>query len=189
MRTKESVYIRKELNSHRICLEHQYCRRDVMWKRSITWKGPARSRHFYLEIGSNVHEQCVTRCPVSRLVHSPGRPASVITWKISTRDPGITILGSQLTGLADWYGCHIIAKLILTFTRAPGPQGREFDMAAILEDREKLEMIDLPFSQYPPLLFFKASTQHERKKGREICFIFWYIWTISSFIVWLNVYK
>ena len=50
--------------------------------------------------GSNAHEQCVTRCPVSRLVHSPGRPASVITWKISTRDPGITILGSQLTGLA-----------------------------------------------------------------------------------------
>ena len=49
--------------------------------------------------GSNTHEQCVTRCPVSRLVHSPGRPASVITWKISTRDPSITILGSQLTGL------------------------------------------------------------------------------------------
>ena len=35
---------------------------------------------------------------------------------------------------------------ILTFTPAPGPQGREFDMVAILEDREKLEMIDLPFS-------------------------------------------
>ena len=40
------------------------------------------------------------RCPVSRLLHSPGRPASVITGKISTRDPGITILGFQLTGLA-----------------------------------------------------------------------------------------
>ena len=38
------------------------------------------SRHFYIEIGSNAHEQCVTRCPVSRLVHSPGRPASAITW-------------------------------------------------------------------------------------------------------------
>ena len=50
--------------------------------------------------GSNAHEQSVTRCPVFRLVHSLGRPASVITWKISTRDPGITILGSQLTGLA-----------------------------------------------------------------------------------------
>ena len=34
------------------------------------------------------------------LVDSSGRLASVITWKISTRDPGITILGSQLTGLA-----------------------------------------------------------------------------------------
>ena len=28
--------------------------------------------------GSNAHEQCVTRCPVPGLVHSPGRPASVI---------------------------------------------------------------------------------------------------------------
>ena len=50
--------------------------------------------------GSNAHEQSVTRCPVFRLVHSPGCPANVITWKISTRDPGITKLGSQLTGLA-----------------------------------------------------------------------------------------
>ena len=44
--TKKNVYIRKEFNSHRICLkhqhgrpfivlEHQYGRFDVMWKRSI----------------------------------------------------------------------------------------------------------------------------------------------------------
>ena len=33
--TKESVYIRKEFNSHRIGLVHQYGHRDVMWKRSI----------------------------------------------------------------------------------------------------------------------------------------------------------
>ena len=39
-----------------------------------------RSHHFSVGIGSNAHEQCVTRCPVSRLVHSPFRPASVITW-------------------------------------------------------------------------------------------------------------
>ena len=38
-------------------------------------------------------------CPVSCLV-PPGRPASVITWKISTRDLGITLSGSQLTRLA-----------------------------------------------------------------------------------------
>ena len=50
--------------------------------------------------GSNAHEQCVTRCPVSRLVHSPGHPESVITWKMSTRVPSITIPGSQLTELA-----------------------------------------------------------------------------------------
>ena len=39
-------------------------------------------------------------CPVSGLVHLPGCPVSDITWKISTWDPGITILASQLTGLA-----------------------------------------------------------------------------------------
>ena len=73
--------------------------------------------------GSNAHEQCVTRCPVSRLVHSPGRPASVIPWKISTPDPGITILGSQLTG---WLGCHIIAKLIfVTFNQGVGISAKQ----------------------------------------------------------------
>ena len=35
MGTKEIFYIRKESNSHRICLKHQYGRRDVMWIRSI----------------------------------------------------------------------------------------------------------------------------------------------------------
>ena len=35
-----------------------------------------------------------------------------------------------------------------------------------------------------PLLFFKVSRQHERKKGKEICFIFRYMWTITSFTVW-----
>ena len=43
-------------------------------------------------------------CPVSRLVHSPGSPATVITWKISTRDPCITLN----TGIP----ANIIAKLI-----------------------------------------------------------------------------
>ena len=35
IRTKERVCIRKEFNSHRIGLGHQYGRRDVMWKHSI----------------------------------------------------------------------------------------------------------------------------------------------------------
>ena len=39
--------------------------------------------------GSNGHEQCVTRYSFSRLVHSPGSPASVITWTIAIRDTGI----------------------------------------------------------------------------------------------------
>ena len=50
--------------------------------------------------GSNAHEQCVARCTVFCLVDSPNRLASVITWKISTWDPGVTMLESQLTGLA-----------------------------------------------------------------------------------------
>ena len=33
--TKESVYIRKEFNSHKTGLEHQHGRRDVMRKRPI----------------------------------------------------------------------------------------------------------------------------------------------------------
>ena len=33
--TKESVYIRKEFNSHRTGLGHKYGRHDVMWKHNI----------------------------------------------------------------------------------------------------------------------------------------------------------
>ena len=40
--TKEIFYIRKESNSHRICLKHQYGRRDVMWIRSILTAGTDR---------------------------------------------------------------------------------------------------------------------------------------------------
>ena len=52
---------------------------------SITWVGSAWSRHFYIiEIGSSVHEQCVACCPVSCF-------SRVITWNISSRDPGIAL--------------------------------------------------------------------------------------------------
>ena len=50
--------------------------------------------------GSNEHEQCVARCPVSLLVHLPAYQANVITWKIATWNAGIKILGFQLTRLA-----------------------------------------------------------------------------------------
>ena len=75
---------------------------EVTFIAELHEKGLPAAANFYIEIGSNAHtgKQCFTRCPVSRLVHSLGRLASVITWKISTRDPGIIILGSQLTGLA-----------------------------------------------------------------------------------------
>ena len=53
---------------------------------------------YHMSQGSTAHEQCVTHCPVSCLVHLPGCLASDY-WKISTQDPGITILGSQPTGL------------------------------------------------------------------------------------------
>ena len=50
---------------------------------------------------SSAHEERVTRDAVSHFVEdSPGGPASVIKWKISTRDPGITVVRSELTGMA-----------------------------------------------------------------------------------------
>ena len=50
---------------------------------------------------SSAHEERVTRDAVCRFVEdSPGGPASVIKWKISSQDPGITVVGSELTGLA-----------------------------------------------------------------------------------------
>ena len=50
---------------------------------------------------SSTHEERVTRDHVCRFVeHLPGGPASVIKWKISSQDPGITVVGSELMGLA-----------------------------------------------------------------------------------------
>ena len=50
---------------------------------------------------SSAHEERITRHAVSGFVEdSPSGPASVIKWKISTRDPGITVVGLELTGLA-----------------------------------------------------------------------------------------
>lgn len=49
---------------------------------------------------SSAHEERVTRDAVSHFVEdSPGSPASVIKWKISSQDPSITVVGSELTGL------------------------------------------------------------------------------------------
>ena len=42
--TKESVYIGKGINFHRIGLEHQYGRRDVMWKRSIQVRASSQTK-------------------------------------------------------------------------------------------------------------------------------------------------
>ena len=64
---KESIYIRKEFNSHRIglahqhgrrfiVLGHQYGRRDVMWKHSITLKPPLFGLNVWL-LASNCEEQ------------------------------------------------------------------------------------------------------------------------------------
>ena len=66
------------------------------------WQYDSQKRPDHVGQWSIAHQHCVTRCPVSRLVHSPGRPASVITWKISAWDLGTTILvsHSKLTGLA-----------------------------------------------------------------------------------------
>ena len=53
-----------------------------------------------LEPESSAQEERVTCDGVCGFVeHSPGGPASVIKWKISSQDPGITVVGSELTGL------------------------------------------------------------------------------------------
>ena len=50
--------------------------RFVGWlaRLGVKWIGPARSRHFRKEISSSMHEQSVTRYPVSRLVLLAGPP-------------------------------------------------------------------------------------------------------------------
>ena len=49
---------------------------------------------------SRAHEERVTGDAVSHFVEdSPAGPASVIKWKISSQDPSITVVGSELTGL------------------------------------------------------------------------------------------
>ena len=97
----------------------------------------------------NALEQFVARCPVSRLgsrfasllslrkngnyLKSTGRPESVITWKISTREPGITIVGSQLTRVAK--SCHLISKLSRDlFKKASQPGSCNHALSSIARD-------------------------------------------------------
>ena len=102
---------------------------------------------------SNAHEQCVTRCPVFRLVNSPGRPASVISWKISSRDPGITILGSQLTGLA-WLTCNRKVDFCCVYLRCPDLRKPSQPGSC----NQALSFIDLSF--YWPHRFFRVPRTH-----------------------------
>ena len=54
-----------------------------------------------LEPESSAQEERVTCDGVCGFVeHSPGGPASVIKWKISSQDPGIRVVASELMGLA-----------------------------------------------------------------------------------------
>ena len=51
---KEGVYIRKEFNSQRIALEHQYGCRDVIWKRSIA-RSPSTTNINYCSKQPRIH--------------------------------------------------------------------------------------------------------------------------------------
>ena len=51
---KEGVYIRKEFNSQRIDLEHQYGCRDVIWKRFIA-RSPSTKNINYCSKQSRIH--------------------------------------------------------------------------------------------------------------------------------------
>ena len=81
MGTKESVYIRKEINSHRIglehqhgrrflVLEHQYDRRDVMWN-TVDNEVSALARLNFYEI-LLIGQETSVRCPHWRVSISSG---------------------------------------------------------------------------------------------------------------------
>ena len=53
MGTKKIFYLRKGSNSRRICLEHQYGRRDVMWKRSIRKGQLSRLAYAWLSVSAD----------------------------------------------------------------------------------------------------------------------------------------
>ena len=102
---------------------------------------------------SNAHEHCVTCCPVFRLVNSRSRPASVISWKISSRDPGITILGSQLTGPV-WLTYNRKVDFCCVYLRCPDlrkeSQPSSCNQALSFIDRFSAFPFDLTdFSQLP----------------------------------------
>ena len=80
-------------------------------------------RYMILKLhGNETRSSCDQRLFFSRLIHSPSRTASVITWKVSVRDPGITLLGSQLTGLVNKgaeISCIRALSSAATFLRPP----------------------------------------------------------------------
>ena len=65
------------------------------------------------------------------------------------------------------------------------PVGREFDMAAILDGRENLEMSHRAKDLYCFFAlfwsFFRHRFRHERTKGKQICFIFPQILAVAYF--------
>ena len=126
--------------------------------------------------GSNAHKQYVTRCPVFRLVHSPRRPASVFTWKISTRDPCITIVGSGLIGLVRLsynrkvdFGCVQLRCQVFCKASKPGSCNQGLLLLRFFKALEHTQNFSFPpsTSSYP-LLFrllirlFKTTTSFQQ---------------------------
>ena len=69
--TKESVYIRKEFNSHRICFEHQHGRRFIVWDTNIAAVTSCENVLFTsVSLGSSPHSYLFTSAKVRVPVHT-----------------------------------------------------------------------------------------------------------------------
>ena len=125
--TKESVYIGKGINSHRISLEHQYGRRDVMWKRFIQVRASSQTKglervskqrarlgrdakNTFFSLASHVLRACKARARRARKTLAPRLPISLL---ILRKKP--TVLQSNLTRKY-FFMCRYVTRFKFTFS-------------------------------------------------------------------------
>ena len=85
--TKESVYIRKGINSHRIGLEHQYGRRDVKYARAVKQKVWNESQNRERDWGETLKILFSNKSVVLRLLGINLRKKNVTTKDLPPAEP------------------------------------------------------------------------------------------------------
>ena len=111
--TKESVYIGKGINPHRIGLEHQYGRRDVMWKRSIQVRASSQTKGLkirFFSLASHALRACKARALRARKTLTPRLPISLLI----LRKKKTTVLQSNLARKY-FFVCKYVTKFKFTF--------------------------------------------------------------------------